>query len=165
MNKFVCLVLCSMAALGVANAQERTFADIYTDCGLGAMIAPNSDAVAAVTNVTWDLGTTAISSNSSSPDTCSGGKESSAKLIHDAYPLLEEELAHGSGEYVSALMTMAGCEAQAHDDITPALRRDLQELVSADDYAEQSRYTKSQNLFNSFVNRIHADYAAVCAIG
>ncbi len=37
----------------------REFADIFTECGIGAMIAPNNEAVAAVTNVTWDCGTTA----------------------------------------------------------------------------------------------------------
>jgi len=56
------------------SASAREFADIYTECGLGAMIAPNNAAVAAVTNVTWDLGTTAISSNASSADSCKGGK-------------------------------------------------------------------------------------------
>lgn len=57
-------------------ASAREFADIYTDCGLGALIAPNNGAVAAVTNVTWDSGTTAVSSDASSAESCKGGKKS-----------------------------------------------------------------------------------------
>ncbi len=64
-------------------AMAREFAEIYTDCGLGAMIAPRTPAVAAVTNVTWDLGTTAISSNISSPDSCMGGQAKMAAFIKD----------------------------------------------------------------------------------
>ena len=68
----------------------RDFADIYTECGLGAMIAPKNEAVAAITNVTWDYGTTAISSNISSPDTCKGGQGKMASFIHDSYESLEK---------------------------------------------------------------------------
>lgn len=79
------------------TSMSREFADIYTDCGLGAMIAPKTPGVAAVTNVTWDLGTTAVSSNISSPDACVGGKEKTAAFIHDSYSSLEEDLAKGDG--------------------------------------------------------------------
>lgn len=68
--------LVAATSCGMAHAQgeatgakkKRAFADIYTECGLGTMIAPKNAAVAAVTNVTWDLGTTAISSDDSSED-------------------------------------------------------------------------------------------------
>ena len=72
------------SALLTAPVQARDFADIYTECGLGAMIAPNNGTVAAVTNVTWDLGTTAVSSNVSSEDSCSGGKKKTAAYIFQA---------------------------------------------------------------------------------
>ena len=67
------------------NSQAREFADIYTECGLGAMIAPRNEAVAAVTNVTWDLGTTAISSDISSQDSCQGGKVKVRVFINNSY--------------------------------------------------------------------------------
>jgi hypothetical protein len=79
------LKIASLALAGLMvtsiSAQAREFAEIYTECGLGAMIAPRTPAVAAVTNVTWDLGTTAVTSNISSPDTCQGGKEKTAAFI------------------------------------------------------------------------------------
>src|SRR3989338_2196679 len=104
----ICAVAAFVALAFPQPALARDFADIYTDCGLGAMIAPRNDAVATVTNVTWDLGTTAISSNISSPDTCVGGQARLASLIHDSYNDLEKNLASGSGPYLDALIMLAG---------------------------------------------------------
>ncbi len=53
---FVIALTLSLTAAPQVIARE--FADIYTECGLGAMIAPKNPTVAAITNVTWDLGTT-----------------------------------------------------------------------------------------------------------
>ena len=148
-------VLLSTTALlfaGAANARE--FADIYTDCGLGAMIAPNNDAVAAVTNVTWDLGTTAISSNASSPETCEGGQGNSAAFIFDAYPSIEKDLAVGSGEHLTALLSIAGVTAPARDDVTTQLRADFAKLVAAENYSEQTRFEKAENLYNLLYGQV-----------
>ena len=126
-------VLLSTGALlltGAANARE--FADIYTDCGLGAMIAPNNDAVAAVTNVTWDLGTTAISSNA---------------FIFDAYPSIEKDLAVGSGEHLTALLSIAGVEEAQRGELSAQLRADFAELVAVESYSEQTRFEKAENLY------------------
>lgn len=131
------------------TASAREFADIYTDCGLGAMIAPNNDAVAAVTNVTWDLGTTAILSNASSPDTCQGGGEASAMFIHDAYPSIEKDLASGEGEHLSALLKIAGVAADQQTEVSAALRAHLAELVTAEDYDSQTRFQKAEALYNA----------------
>ena len=84
---FLPILIVTLALRQIGMARE--FAEIYTDCGIGGMIAPRSDAVVAITNVTWDLGTTAISSNISSPDSCSGGQAEKAVFIHDSYDVLE----------------------------------------------------------------------------
>lgn len=142
------ILLGTTALLFAGSANAREFADIYTECGIGAMIAPNNDAVAAVTNVTWDLGTTAISSNASSPDSCSGGQGDSAAFIYDAYPNIEKDLAIGAGEHLTALLSMAGVDHSAQDDLAMELRDGFTQLVSADGYSEQMRYEKAENLFN-----------------
>lgn len=59
----VCLGGMMATTMPAQAKSNRTFGQIYTQCGLGAMIAPHTPVVAAITNVTWDLGTTAISSN------------------------------------------------------------------------------------------------------
>lgn len=144
----------SIAAIGCASlvfssdSQAREFADIYTDCGLGAMIAPNNEAVAAVTNVTWDLGTTAISSNASSEDTCQGGQAKSAALIYKSYPELERDIANGEGEHLNALLTMVNVDSDAHNAVIEKLRPAFASLVNADNYDALSREDKAAALYD-----------------
>jgi Protein of unknown function (DUF3015) len=134
------------------SAAAREFADIYTECGLGALIAPNNAAVAAVTNVTWDLGTTAISSNISSAETCKGGQPKKAAFIHEAYPQVAHALARGEGKHLDTLMALSGCSVQVQPAVTSALRTDLAALTAAPGYAQQSRFEQAKNLFDA-VNR------------
>lgn len=126
----------------------REFADIYEECGLGAMIAPKNPAVAAVTNVTWDSGTTAISSNISSPSTCSGGKETTAAFINESYESLESDLASGSGTYLDTLTTLIGCEPQSREEYVIALRNDFSKMVAEPGYSNLSRFAKAESLYN-----------------
>ena len=142
----------AMAVLALAAfsqpAAAREFADIYTECGLGAMIAPNNEAVAAVTNVTLDWGTTAISSNISSPDTCKGGYGKTAMFIHDSYETLENEIASGSGDYLDTLMVLAGVEANDSGEFLNNLRKDFSGLVGQDNYGQLNRFEKAEALYN-----------------
>ena len=140
----ILVVMLALPQIGMA----REFAEIYTDCGIGGMIAPRSDAVAAVTNVTWDLGTTAISSNISSPDSCSGGQAEKAAFIHDSYDALELDLASGHGTYLDALAALAGHEGQAQQRFVTAVRAGFAKLVAAPDYHEQNRFAKAEALYN-----------------
>ena len=140
---FTALPVISMTAYG-----ERTFADIYTDCGLGAMIAPNSDAVAAVTNVTWDLGTTAVSSNISSPDTCVGGQQATAAFIYQSYDSLAADLAQGKGKYLDALAAMVGFSEEDRSVFASVLREEFATIVSEEGYSKLTRYEKAEKLYN-----------------
>ena len=156
-----------IALLGFCLAsglQAREFADIYTECGLGAMIAPNNEVVAAITNITWDFGTTAMISNAASPDTCKGGEGSTAAFIFDAYPNLEKDLARGSGEHLTALLDIAGCEVAAQSDVAATIRQDFRELVRAEDYSNKTRYENAEGLFDIVVRRVSQDYSAACTI-
>lgn len=136
----------SLAALAVSvvlapQAQAREFADIYTECGLGAMIAPRNAAVAAVTNVTWDLGTTAVSTNISSPESCNGGEAKTAAFIGKSYDDLELEIASGEGKYVDTL------ESMTTKDMTD-VRTEFSEFVGSDEYAKMDKTEKVEKLFN-----------------
>ncbi|QKT02773.1 DUF3015 family protein [Ectothiorhodospiraceae bacterium 2226] len=149
MMKKVLLGVAATAVLSMAfstNATAREFADIYTECGLGAMIAPNNGPVAAVTNVTWDLGTTAISSNATSADTCAGAKEQTASFIFETYPQLEKDIAQGQGAHLDALIAMSGCPAAAREGLTASLRADLAGTVADTNYTSQSRFEQAGTL-------------------
>ena len=162
---FVAVMALGVAASFSSPVQAREFADIYTDCGLGAMIAPRNDAVAAVTNVTWDSGTTAISSNISSPDSCQGGLEQTASLIYNTYPSLEREIAAGQGENLDALMTLAGCPSVDRGGLVHALRESFATEVGAEAYSQRSRVEKSGRLYSVFHDTLSSQPAGQsCAV-
>ena len=83
------------------SGMAREFGEIYTDCGLGGLIGSAigskedtlANVAAVVTNITFDLGTTAISSNTTSPETCARGKEQTAAFIYESYESLETDIA------------------------------------------------------------------------
>jgi hypothetical protein len=163
MKKLISIATASAAVLLAAAqpASAREFADIYTECGLGAMIAPNNSAVAAVTNVTWDLGTTAISSNASSPESCQGGKGKKAAFLHDAYAQIETDLARGGGQHLSTLMTLSGCQASAQPALAVALRQDF---AAARTGAVQTRFQQAEALYNLLEQRVQQDFAGSCTL-
>lgn len=129
------------------GASAREFAEIYTECGIGAMIAPRTPAVAAVTNVTFDLGTTAIISNISSPETCKGGQALAAAFIHDSYASLEADLARGTGSYLDALTVLVGVEEGEKAAFVHSLRKDFAAAVAKENYTEQSQFQKAEYLY------------------
>ena len=151
-SKTIKLSLAAITALMLSTAQDsqaREFADIYTECGLGAMIAPRNAAVAAVTNVTWDLGTTAISSNISSADSCQGGKAKVAAFINDSYENIEKDLASGNGKYLETLVTLAKKDSQTKDEFISTLRSNFSSIVASNDYSNMTTFQKSEKLYNT----------------
>lgn len=142
----------------------REFADIYSECGLGAMIAPKNEGVAAVTNVTWDSGTTAISSDATTPQACKGGQEKTASFIYDAYEHLERDLASGDGQYLDTLIALSGCTPESRDALGQALRIDFAQSVSALGYSHQNRFEQANGLYDLLYRRINADFSDICNI-
>jgi hypothetical protein len=167
MKKITLAVLSSAMFFGSSvYAQDRTLGQIYTECGLGGIIGSAFDnqetrhLVAISTNVTWDWGTTAISSNVSSPASCAGGEVKTAALIIQTYPQLENDIAMGEGVHLTSLLNAAGCATESHAAITNNLRADFASSVSADDYTSQTRFEQAEALHQQFIK--HA--AASCNI-
>ena len=152
------------------SGMAREFGEIYTDCGIGGLIGAaigsdentTANVAAVVTNITFDLGTTAISSNTTSPGTCARGKEKTAAFIYESYDSLEVDLASGHGVYLDGLAALAGYEGETRDRFVTALRSGFAGLVAAPDYPEQDRYAKSEALYN-LVNAQSAFIAASAA--
>ncbi|MFH2051244.1 MAG: DUF3015 family protein [bacterium] len=147
MSRKASLIIFVLLAIAVLAqpAAARPFADIYVECGLGAMIAPNHPAIAVITNITWDLGSTAISSDISSPENCKGGQEEMASFIYDSYEHLETDLARGQGVYLDLLMVLAD-ETEA--DFVDELRGRFAALVADEGYSSRSRFEKAESLYN-----------------
>ena len=146
------------------SSMAREFADIYSECGLGAIIAPRNEGVAAVTNVTWDSGTTAISSNVTTPESCQGGQEKTASFIHDSYQHLEKDLANGNGKYLDTLIALSGCNAETRPALAQALRSDFAQSVSAPGYSHQNRFEQANGLYDLLYKRIDTDFSGACNV-
>ena len=163
--KAAALIIASSVLISQNAMAERDFGQIYVECGLGALIAPNTHWVAVVTNITWDLGTTAISSELSSPDSCKGSSSQSAAFIHESYEPLAKDLAQGQGQHLTALMTIPGCDSNVQPEMATALRGDFAKMVGQTDYSEMTQMQKSEGLYNIFQKNLQSNFANACNVG
>lgn len=157
----------SIAALPTTQAVESPSGkDInpWTDCGLGAMIFSDYPVAAGISNVIWDLGTTAVTSATASDNTCEGGNVKTAALIQKTYSSIEDETVRGGGEHVTAALELMGCDAAAHGGIIEGLRADLAETMSAPEYAAMDTTQKAQAYYYSVQAQVNGPYAGSCQI-
>ena len=165
----VAFFVAAMSLSGLAEARE--FGQIYTDCGLGALIGSSvsdqgtGDILAIITNITWDLGTTASSSNSMSPDTCARNKGRAAMFIFERYDSVAANLAKGSGTHIATLLQVSGCDAAIWDSATSDLRKELSTLTSQGDYSTLSRYDRADRFFDAYINTLETNYPGKCNLG
>jgi hypothetical protein len=153
------LALAGMMAAPAASA--RPVADIYSQCGLGAMIFQETHWAAITSNIIWDLGTTAVSSDVSSADSCKGKTAKTAAYIFHSYAQLEQDLAQGQGQHLTALMSSTGCSASAQAQITTGLRGALAAQASSAAYSTATRLDQSKALFEALAVETQA---ASCSI-
>ena len=160
-------VLMLVSALFVSAPTVSLAGDLnpWTKCGIGAMIFDETPWAAAISNITWDLGTTAVTSAGTSEDTCEGKDVQAAIFIQETYANLEEETAKGAGQHVSAMLSILGCETTAHNDIISAVRGDFANVISASGYTEQSVQNKAENYYMMIKSKVSADFAQQCNIG
>ena len=140
----VCLICAGTQA--VAQNSDRTFADVYSECGIGAMLFNKSGSesgrtLAIISNVTWDWGTTAHISNNSSEENCEGANASAASFVFHNYDQIETDLAKGGGEHIDALLKNANC-AVSNDEVISGLRASISS-------EEMSQYDKADNLYST----------------
>jgi hypothetical protein len=147
MKKSIVLMLAaaSIGAGSTAFAKERDLATTLTECGIGGIIAPTNKTMAIVTNVTFDLGTTAVSSNMSSAENCKGGQKKVAQLIQNAYPQLTADIAKGQGQNLDALSVAAQCGPTAGDKFKTQVR--LQFGQSAAQGQGKTQLDKNEDLY------------------
>lgn len=148
----------SLVAFSTGAQADRSFGEIYADCGLGALIAQGvkdestGDIVAIVTNVTWDLGTTAVSSNITSPNSCARGNAKTAAFILKSYAQLEKDLALGNGRYLDALAEVVEVAPADRPAFAQAIRAEFAKQAASTDYEPQSRQKKAEQLYNIVVS-------------
>lgn len=136
----------------------------FVDCGIGAALFPDTHWAAVTSNIIWDAGTTAVTSATSSPETCSQQQVRAALFIRDAYPSVIEQTASGQGEHVTAMLDIFGCSAQYHAQIINSARGEIGASVMAADYSGKDRLEKSADYYNAISSTIKNNYSSSCSI-
>ena len=144
-KKTLALVAIS-AALAVsapAQAKQLSLEHIYTQCGIGGLVFGRiNNVLAIISNVTWDLGTTAVVSGTLSPNACGGVIVARAVFIKENFPSIEKDLASGRGEHLTALNGLMACSAASTH-----LRKDYANYTLTSSYKEGNASANSEALF------------------
>lgn len=151
-------VLALLAALPIAGqAQQKPKKELnpWIDCGVGAMIFTETTWAAVSSNIIWDLGTTAVTSDQSSQHTCNSKKAQTALYIGVNYASLAEETAKGDGKHLNAMLDLMGCSA-SRDSIVSETRAQFGEYLGREDYAQKSASAKAEDFYNIVVSSASA---------
>ncbi|WP_282177405.1 DUF3015 family protein [Vibrio nereis] len=123
-----------------AMAEEKKPINPWTQCGIGAMIFQETAPAAAISNVIWDLGTTAVSSKVSSEYTCEGSEVKTAQFIQDNYNKVLEETSQGSGEHLTAMLEMLELEASTHEQVIASVRTEMADKLASNQATPEVYY-------------------------
>lgn len=119
----------------------------FSECGIGAALFPSTAWAAVTSNIIWDIGTTAVTSATLSPATCSGKTVKTALFIRDTYQQLVEEVARGEGQHLQTAMTLFECGASNHQEAMQETRAGLASITSRENYGEKSHLDKSADMY------------------
>jgi hypothetical protein len=165
----VCAGVIATAA-SVVNAEDSdehkvagTGPNPYSECGIGAALFSETKWAAVTSNVIWDLGITAITSATASPETCSGKKVETAQFIIDNYDNLAEETAKGEGTYLVAMLGILGCEESAHSAIIISVRQNMAGVVGQPSYADHDLVRKSSDYYNAVTSVVDSEFVGSCS--
>lgn len=154
-KKFVSAVaIAAMTILPATVQAQETKKNLnpWQDCGIGSMVFPDNGTASAISNVIWDLGTTAVTSNVSSQDSCGSTKAKTAMFIEATLPMLEQDIAMGEGEYLNAMLELRGCAVTAQQDVVTVLRAK----------SASNTIDSAQALYSTLESAIDADFTAAC---
>lgn len=151
MKKLYTLCFAFLVAISIptiSTAAEETEMNAWADCGIGAMLFKKNETAAIISNLIWDLGTTALTSMVSSKGACQGQDAVAALFIYRAYTNLEEDTVRGNGKHVTAVLGILGCESASHGNLINAVRSDFVGIVSDPAYTEKTTLTKAKEYYN-----------------
>lgn len=133
----------------------------FSDCGIGAALFPTVKWAAVTSNVIWDVGTTALTSATASPETCSGKTIETAMFILDTYDSLIVEAAKGSGEHTATTLTLMGCKNEDQAAASGELRKSVEHAINDVNYTSQSRVEKASGYYSALDQVVTANCSIV----
>ncbi len=158
------VAILGFASLPMASHAAEAAKNPFSQCGIGAALFPDNGVAATISNVIWDIGTTAVTSGLSSPSTCSGNSSQVAMIINSSYANLETEAAIGEGKYLTAVADAMDCSADARAPLYAEVRARFEEEVAAPGYTTLDKTQKAVNLYNIVDQTVSSKFAAQCSM-
>lgn len=149
-SKTVCTIgIFGMLAVGGAHAKDAAGSgpNPFSDCGIGAALFPKHPVGAVISNVIWDIGTTALTSATASPETCNGEAVQTAAFILESYDSLAEDTARGEGVHLTTLLELMNVEEADKADFVASIRVSHADLVNSAGYASMTDAEKAEHLY------------------
>ncbi len=143
---------------GVTVVKDRTPGsgpNPFSDCGIGAAIFPTIKPLAVTSNVIWDIGTTAVTSATASPETCNGKTVTAAVFILKSYENLAEETARGQGEHLVALLNIMEVDEADRVEIVTSIRTQMASTVVSDTYLSADKVEKANIYYSIVISSLH----------
>lgn len=149
-------LLGAFAFSGLAQAQNATGTgpNPYRDCGIGAALFPTVNWAAVTSNVIWDIGTTAVTSATASPETCQGQYVAAAAFIFETYDSLTEEAAKGNGEHIVTMMNILEVDESLRTELIGSVRSEMAGKVTQADFNSMEKVQKAEAFYFSVVNSL-----------
>lgn len=143
-----------------ASKAPGTGPNPFSDCGIGAALFSNTKWAAVTSNVIWDVGTTAVTSATASPQTCNGKQVAAAMFINDTYEKLVEETARGEGEHLTSLLNIFECGGNRQPFAIEATRGEMADVVAQPGYASQDRTQKASRFYDAVEGAVSRNCSA-----
>ncbi|MDQ7075781.1 MAG: DUF3015 family protein [Gammaproteobacteria bacterium] len=151
-----------LLSLGLSNVSFAKDLNPWRDCGIGAMIFTDVPVGAIISNIIWDLGTTALTSSGMSKEMCEGQKVAAAKFITHTYANLEEQTVKGDGKHLHAMLDILGCDQSSHTGIIHSVRNRFSNTLNNTQYSTQATVAKAEGYYNLVNATIKQNYATQC---
>lgn len=160
----ISLLLAAVPTLSSAADENKNTQSLnpWVDCGIGAMIFSETPVGAVISNIIWDLGTTAVSSNISSQNTCKGKNVKVAQFIGTTYANLVEETVKGDGQHIYAMLDIMGCNPSSHTKMIDSIRSDFSQSIRNPAYVEKTSLVKFEEYYNIVQAKVTGEYVQQC---
>lgn len=154
MNTKIAILGSSFAAILLSsNVYAESKPSPYTDCGIGAALFEN-DTGAAISNVIWDLGTTALTSATASPETCKGFNPDVAAFIEKSYDRLVEETAQGQGDHLDTLLSIVNISDVQKELVVASVRARMANIIASPSYLDADKVEKINAYYYTFMEAV-----------
>lgn len=145
----IALAVCAAATTlpSLAAGPAGSGPNPYTDCGIGAALFKDTHWAAVTSNVIWDLGSTAITSATASPETCTNKSVKAAMFVRDTYAQIIEDAARGHGEHLTAVLEIFECTAHQKDEAGNSVRNAVGAAVAQPDFGSRESLERAGQLY------------------